>query len=129
MFDTPAYKEFFDPSLGHGKGERKWFEWKRIVNDQAMLDRTFSKSYVAYRSDEEKQKIKEDMTRMLRDWKGHEWVDEEVCHPSLVSSLLADRDATGWHLSTYIQDSRRHHGAQVERLYLDITNPEIIVYR
>jgi hypothetical protein len=78
MFDTPAYKEFFDPSLGDGKGERKWFEWKRVVNDQAMIDRTFSKSYVVYRSEEEKKKIKEDMMRFLQEWKGQEWVDKEV---------------------------------------------------
>lgn len=82
MYDTPAYKEFFDPTLGDGKGERKWFEWKRVVNDQAMLDRTFSKSYVVYRSDEEKDKIRKDLTRFLQQWKGQEWVDKEVCRHS-----------------------------------------------
>lgn len=78
MFDTPAYKEFFEPSLGDGKGERRWFEWKRVVNDQAMLDRTFSKSYVVARSDQEKEKIKEDLSRFLKEWQGQEWVDKEV---------------------------------------------------
>ncbi|KAJ9090935.1 hypothetical protein QFC19_009361 [Naganishia cerealis] len=78
MFDTPAYKELFDTTLGGGKGDRRWFEWKRIVNDQAMLDRSFSKSYVAYRPDAEKMQIRKDLTRFLNEWQGQEWVDKEV---------------------------------------------------
>jgi predicted Holliday junction resolvase-like endonuclease len=30
------------------------------------------------RTDEEKKKIKEDLSRFLREWKGREWVDKEV---------------------------------------------------
>jgi hypothetical protein len=90
MFDTSAYKEFFEPHLGDGKGERQWFEWKRVVNDQAMLDRTFSKSYVVARTDEEKKKIKEDLSRFLREWKGREWVDKEVRRDAVPIKLTGD---------------------------------------
>jgi hypothetical protein len=78
MYDTPAYKELFNTALGDGKGERKWFEWKMIVDDQAMLDRAFSKSYVTYRPEAEKEQIRKDLTRFLKEWDGQEWVDKEV---------------------------------------------------
>ncbi|KAJ9107332.1 hypothetical protein QFC21_000782 [Naganishia friedmannii] len=78
MFNTPAYKELFNTDLGGGKGERKWFEWKMIVNDQAMLDRAFSKSYVTYRPEAEKEQIRKDLTRFLNKWDGQEWADKDV---------------------------------------------------
>lgn len=43
-----------------------------------MIDRVFSKSYVAYRSAEEKAKIEADLRKFLAEWTGREWVDEAV---------------------------------------------------
>lgn len=71
-FSTLSYIKCFEPP------EEKRFEHSVKANLPAVIDRAFSKSYVAISPDEVKAQIRKSLTAIVEKGEGKEWIDEEA---------------------------------------------------
>lgn len=70
-FDTPSYKEFFEPPT-----EEVW-TYNLLGSEKIVVDRACSKSYVAVLDDEKKNRAVEDVKAIIKKGEGLVWADKE----------------------------------------------------
>jgi hypothetical protein len=70
-FDTPSYQKFFETH------EETVFDYVLEGTLPLAVDRACSKSYIAILPDDEKEKVVNDVTDIVRKGEGKVWIDEE----------------------------------------------------
>lgn len=72
MFKTSTYHNRF-----HTHEEKDW-EYVIPTTAEGAIERALSKSYVAALPDEEKEKVRAHLERILTTGEGRKWIDEEA---------------------------------------------------
>lgn len=75
MFDTKAYKELYSPA------EETSFPWEMGMNEDQVVDRVMSKSYMTMLGDK-KEAVEKQIRQVIQEG-DKEWIDKDVSgHPS-----------------------------------------------
>ncbi|GAA5962920.1 hypothetical protein JCM3765_005920 [Sporobolomyces pararoseus] len=71
IFDTEFYKETYEPA------QLETFHRELPSSEQGVVDRILSKSYITALSQEDQEKVANDMREIVRRGEGKQWIDEK----------------------------------------------------
>ncbi|KAJ8462808.1 hypothetical protein ONZ45_g17803 [Pleurotus djamor] len=72
VFDTPSYMKFFEPH------QEKTWDYTIPTDHSGVVNRAYSKSYIAVLSDDDKASVKQDIEAIVTKGEELKWIDQEV---------------------------------------------------